>query len=768
MRDIDWAIGGTAAVLLTGVGASLVTIVSLTWTPDLARLTDAYLDFRASDGDTGVQVDEEAVRQAQLAVLEAPEEQGLRPVRTERECREGGSDGAIPSEGADDPTSATELAEAAGVLGALAGGQNQAGLGGSTSGLGSGGHTDALGGLIGTGSIGSSKGFGGMGTLGVGRGGGGIGYGYGRGSGTFGTAGRGSSSGTFGASGSLSRSDLGPGIVGIEETSTHGGISGFVQAERDRLSTFAVDVDTGSYTLTRGLLRRGTLPRAEQVRVEEFVNAMDYDLAPPTSGRVPFAVAAEGAPHPTAANHALLRVALKGEVPAPHETANRLTFLVDTSCSMTEELRLVKHSLHTLVDHAGPEDSVAIATYAGGSRVVLRPTPITRKGSIHEAIDSLSTGGGTAMGSGMQLAYDMAREAFVDGAENRVIVLSDGDANIGATSHQQILASLREHAGRGITLSAVGFGGANYRDGLMEQLADNGDGNYIYIDGPQEAQRVFGEGLAATLTTIARDVKVQVAFDTDAVLAWRLVGYENRDVADEDFRNDAVDGGEIGAGHEVTALYEVVLADALPSRIGHVYLRAKPPGPDAAAYEWTVPIRANQLRASWGAASDDLRLASSAALLAEKLRGSPFVEEVAWSGIHDLLRPLPDTRQVVELRELVGRAEDLTRPRVEPVTNASIVPVFDDPTARSMEVVRRHMHRLRYCYQRELRADPSLRGSIEMSLHIDQGGRVVNSRMLGGSLTNPDVFACLHGQAKGIRFTPSSPHELRFTLNFQP
>lgn len=740
MRNVDWALGGAAAVLLAGVGASLVTMVSMTWTPDLARMTATYgLDEDGegaadagpgTEGPTSAVVEEQAPPVAHLVQDEVAPEAGLLVHLSE------------PQQGVASELASKVAASQTESLGGLSGGSPE--------------------GLIGR--EGQAYGVGGLGTRGSGYGGGGSAHGFGRGSGLVGAGTK-----APGANAGLSRSELGPGVVGISQHSAHSGpINGFIQAGRDRLSTFAIDVDTGSYTLSRSLLRRGQLPSPQQVRVEEFVNAMDYELAPPTSGSVPFAVAAEAAPHPTSAKHALLRVALKGEVPEVGSRANRLTFLVDTSCSMTEELGLVKTSLHTLVDHAGAEDSIAIATYAGSTSVVLEPTPTTRRAAIHAAIDGLSNGGGTAMNSGMELAYTMADKAYVAGAENRVVVLSDGDANIGPSSHEQILANIKTYAGKGITMSAVGFGGANYRDGMMEQLADNGDGNYVYIDSPREAQRVFGEGLSATLTTIARDVKVQLAFDTDAVLAWRLIGYENRDVADKDFRNDAVDGGEIGAGHEVTALYEVVLADELPASIGHVYLRAKPPGPDAPAREWTVPIRRTQLRSEWGDASHDLRLAASAALFAEKLRGSPFVEELGWEEITRLLHPLPATKDVLELRELVRTAERLSGGEPILIQAGVAAPNLGDPSAVSMEVVRRHMPQLRYCYQRQLVQDRNLKGSVELQLTIDAAGNVSSAGMPGGTLKDGRVKVCLMGRVRRMHFPAHSPHELRFTLDFAP
>lgn len=235
------------------------------------------------------------------------------------------------------------------------------------------------------------------------------------------------------------------------------------------------------------------------------------------------------------------------------------------------------------------------------------------------------------MSSGIDLAYEMASEAFVAGHENRVVVLSDGDANVGRTSWDDMLGQIKAHADRGVTLSTIGFGQGNYRDTLMEQLANKGDGNNYYIDDEIQSKRVFVDELGGTLVTIARDVKLQVEFNPDAVVAYRLVGYENRDLADQDFRNDRVDAGEVGAGHNVTALYDVVLKDGCTEDLATVRMRWEAPGADKAATEQAFAFSAGQLRASPGQASRDLRMAYTAGTFAEVLRGSAYAEEVSLS-----------------------------------------------------------------------------------------------------------------------------------------
>ncbi|MCP4807962.1 MAG: VWA domain-containing protein, partial [Proteobacteria bacterium] len=293
------------------------------------------------------------------------------------------------------------------------------------------------------------------------------------------------------------------------------GVNDMTLSTKDALSTFSIDVDTASYTIARRKLLDGYLPPAASVRVEEFVNYFPYAYVQPV-GDAPFAVNMEAAPNPFEPRHHVLRIGVQGdELSADERKPVRLTFLVDVSGSMSsaDKLGLAKRSLHLLVDQLDAEDSVALGTYAGATRMVLTPTPATDKDAIHAAIESLSSGGGTAMSSGIDMAYDMAQRAYVPGAENRVVVLSDGDANIGPSSHQQILTQIQDHAKAGITLTTVGFGMGNYKDTMMEQLANDGDGNYFYIDGMNEARKVFSEDLSGTIQTIARDVKIQVEFD---------------------------------------------------------------------------------------------------------------------------------------------------------------------------------------------------------------------------------------------------------------
>ncbi|HEY8993380.1 MAG TPA: VWA domain-containing protein [Lacunisphaera sp.] len=330
------------------------------------------------------------------------------------------------------------------------------------------------------------------------------------------------------------------------------------------LSTFSIDVDTASYANVRRFLTRGQRPPADAVRIEELVNYFPYRYAPPT-GNAPFAAHLEVASAPWAPEHRLVRIGLKGrEVSDAQRPAANLVFLIDVSGSMQgpNRLPLVKQSLRLLVDKLRADDRVALAVYAGSSGLALPSTPASRKAEILEAIDRLDAGGSTNGAMGIHLAYDVAKSNFISGGVNRVILATDGDFNVGATSEGELVRLIEEKAKSGVFLSVLGFGMGNLKDGTLEQLADKGNGNYAYIDSLAEAKKSLVEQAGGTLVTIAKDVKIQVEFNPAQVTAYRLIGYENRLLAKEDFNNDKVDAGEIGAGHTVTALYEVVPAGA--------------------------------------------------------------------------------------------------------------------------------------------------------------------------------------------------------------
>jgi Ca-activated chloride channel family protein len=409
------------------------------------------------------------------------------------------------------------------------------------------------------------------------------------------------------------------------------GTNAWVDSTKDALSTFAVDVDTASYTIARRKLTEGALPPKAAVRVEEFVNYFGYRYPRPDGAR-PFSVTADLAPSPFTAGRHILRVGVATRPLAVSERkpAN-LVFLVDVSGSMQspDKLLLAKRALRILVDNLKDGDTVSLVTYAGSTRVVLAPTGLARKDQILSAIEELSAGGSTAMASGLELAYQQAAKGLRPGAISRVIVLSDGDANVGNTSHADMLKTIAGHVKEGVTLSTVGFGMGNYKDETMEQLANKGNGNNYYIDGISQARRVFQEQLGGTLEVVAKDVKIQVELDPAQVARYRLVGYENRDVADVDFRNDKVDAGEIGAGHQVTAVYEVELAaKRTAGALATVRVRHKEPRGEK-AMEAAFPVLPAAVAPTFAAASDDLRFATAVAAFADVLRGSEDAEH--WS-----------------------------------------------------------------------------------------------------------------------------------------
>ncbi len=334
----------------------------------------------------------------------------------------------------------------------------------------------------------------------------------------------------------------------------------FQAVVQNPLSTFSIDVDTASYSIVRRFLNDRMLPPPGAVRIEELVNYFTYD-DPPPQGDVPFSVTIEVADCPWNDQHRLARIGLKGrEIPHEQRPASNLVFLVDVSGSMsaTNKLPLVKAGLKLLVEQLDARDRVAIVVYAGASGRVLPSTPGNERQIILSAIEHLASGGSTNGAAGIDLAYQTAAESFIEQGTNRVILCTDGDFNVGVTSQDQLIRLIEDKARTGVFLTVLGFGMDNYKDSTMEKLADKGNGNYGYIDTQNEARKLLCDQLSGTLITIAKDVKLQVEFNPARVAAYRLLGYENRVLAAPDFNNDAKDAGEIGAGHSVTALYELV------------------------------------------------------------------------------------------------------------------------------------------------------------------------------------------------------------------
>ncbi|MDH4616238.1 VWA domain-containing protein [Brevibacillus sp. AY1] len=432
-------------------------------------------------------------------------------------------------------------------------------------------------------------------------------------------------------------------------TFKHYGTNPFISTDEDNLSTFAADVDTGSYSIMRQYIREGNLPPADAVRVEEYIHYFSPNYPAPRDQT--FAIQVDGGPSPFGSGYELVRIGIKGkEIPAVDRKPAHLVFVIDVSGSMEQEnrLELVKKSLRILVDQLQPSDTVGIVVYGSTGEVILDPTSVEDKKKILASIDRLVPGGSTNAEEGLMLGYEMASRTFDKQAINRVILCSDGVANVGETGPDGILRSIEDYARKDIYLSTFGFGMGNYNDVLMEQLANKGEGNYAYIDSFSEARRIFTEALTGTLQTIARDVKIQVEFDPQKVERYRLLGYENRDVRDEDFRNDAKDAGEIGAGHAVTALYEVKLKTEQKTDLGTVRVRYH----DVAANQVAEVAQPVQIHSEL---SQELQFLATVAEFAEILRESYWAKD---SSLEQVLASAEATAQGEQQLEFVRLVKD--------------------------------------------------------------------------------------------------------------
>lgn len=445
------------------------------------------------------------------------------------------------------------------------------------------------------------------------------------------------------------------------------GVNPFVDTDDDRFSTFATDVDTGSFTLCRSYLDRGELPPRDAVRVEEFVNYFKYNYPAPRNDV--FAVYADAAPWrftPDRPNTYLMRIGLKAfELSDADRKPAVLTFVIDVSGSMGTENRLglVKQSLRLLVDHLQPDDRIGIAVYGSNGRKVLDHTGVSNKGRILNAINALYTDGSTNAEQGIRIGYEMARQAFRPGWINRVILCSDGVANVGQTGPDEIFKLIRAKVDEGITLSALGFGMGNYNDVLMEQLGDKGNGHYAYIDTLDEARRIFCGNLTQMLQVVARDTKLQVEFNPAAVRSYRLIGYENRDVPDAKFRDDKQDGGEIGPGHVVTAMYELKLWNNEPAgNLATVFVRYKD-AETLAPTEFNCAIGPDRIHPVIEETSNDFLLAATVTEFAEILRESYWSRGATLDDVGRktaILRSrMPGNDDIVQLDMLVENSRNL-------------------------------------------------------------------------------------------------------------
>ncbi|HSR67575.1 MAG TPA: von Willebrand factor type A domain-containing protein [Acidobacteriota bacterium] len=436
------------------------------------------------------------------------------------------------------------------------------------------------------------------------------------------------------------------------ESYSHIEENAFQRAVENPLSTFSIDVDTASYSNVRRFLQAGRRPPRDAVRIEELINYFRYEYPQP-SGQHPFSVNTRLMTCPWQPRHYLLRVGLQGySVDESQRPASNLVFLIDTSGSMASpnKLPLLQQAFRLLAQRLRPEDRVAIVTYAGSAGLVLPSTPGSRSEQIAQAIERLRSGGSTAGASGIRLAYQTARQHFIEDGINRVLLATDGDFNVGISSEGELVEMIEGERESGVFLTVLGFGGGNLQDSKMEQLANHGNGQYAYIDSLREAQKVLVEDMGGSLMTIAKDVKIQVEFNPLEVGAYRLIGYENRQLQAQDFNDDRKDAGEIGAGHSVTALYEIVpagLESELPSVDGLRYQRPTVPTAEAAAGELaTVKLRYKRPQESsslllqeivpaypldWRAADTESRFAASVAVFGMLLRQSPHMGQADWN-----------------------------------------------------------------------------------------------------------------------------------------
>ncbi|HLK29059.1 MAG TPA: VWA domain-containing protein [Puia sp.] len=434
----------------------------------------------------------------------------------------------------------------------------------------------------------------------------------------------------------------------------------FLSPVQNPLSTFSIDVDEAAYSNVRRFIQNGSLPPAGAVRIEEMINYFDYEYPQPINDE-PFSVNTEMAECPWNPQHRLIQIGLKGkEIPLTNLPAANLVFLIDVSGSMDEpnKLPLVKSSLKMLTDQLRENDKVAIVVYAGNAGLVLPSTSGYNKTKIKEAIDNLEAGGSTAGGEGIKLAYKIARENFIKGGNNRIILSTDGDFNVGASSDDELVSLIEDERKSGVYLSILGFGMGNYKDNKMQQLADKGNGNHSYIDNMSEAKKVLVNEFGSTLFTIAKDVKIQIEFNPTHVQAYRLIGYENRIMASEDFNDDKKDAGELGSGHRVTALYEIIpvgvkdeftssvdslkyqsndkkIASNLSDEIMTIKLRYKKPDEETSKL---ITKTVNDKNIEFVNSSDNFRFSASVAEFGMLLRNSEYKEKASYQQVINMAK----------------------------------------------------------------------------------------------------------------------------------
>ncbi|MGL5016586.1 MAG: vWA domain-containing protein, partial [Luteolibacter sp.] len=464
---------------------------------------------------------------------------------------------------------------------------------------------------------------------------------------------------------------------------------------QDPLSTFSIDVDTASYGNVRRMIREGREIPKDAVRIEECINAFKYNYAQP-KGDGPFAVGATLAVCPWAPEHRLVRVAIKGrEIETNQRPASNLVFLIDVSGSMqsSDKLPLLKQSMATLVEQLDERDRVAIVVYAGTEGVALPSTRLNAEGrtTVLKALANLEAGGSTNGGAGIKRAYELAMKEKTEGGVNRVILATDGDFNVGVTGQSSLVELVKERAKGGVYLTVLGFGSGNLNDAMMDAITRDGNGNYFYIDSKREGRKVFLRNLSGTLVTIAKDVKIQVEFNPAKVGDYRLIGYSNRVLRNEDFSNDKVDAGDIGAGHTVTAFYELTPPERSDLKYGAT---TKP----AATDEWlTVKLRHKHpdgdesrliefpLTGEVPALADtdaDFQFATAVALFGMKLRGMEEVKEIAWDKVLELAKPGLADDASADRAEFVGLVKKLRHP-ISPAEDPNLRVIHHEDGSRT-------------------------------------------------------------------------------------
>ena len=442
-----------------------------------------------------------------------------------------------------------------------------------------------------------------------------------------------------------------------------------IQTIHNPVSTFSMDADNGSYKLASAMLNRNQLPNPDGIRIEEFINSMDYQY---NQSEGLFSVSAEAMPSPFRDGYHVLHLGLQTKTLADHErNPSNLVFVADISGSMASDnkIDLLKNAMTTLVSQLNKDDYIALVVYNDNASVVLEPTPVANKRKIFKVINNLQTGGSTNAERGLIKGYEIAEQMYQPGFNNRVILTSDGMANVGSVSPESIIAKISESKDKGIFLTTLGVGIGMYNDHLLEQLANKGNGNYLYIANQKDIQNAFVDGLNSQLQTVAKDAKIQVTFDPQFVSNYRLLGYENRQLKKQDFTDANKDGGEVGAGHKVTALYEIKLKknshnhqtvkSGSIAKISIAY--KKPQGHKVQIMTKNIPY--NIIRGSSSTVSPDSRLSFAVAAFAEKLRQSYWSRLYNYEDIDSLLSHLPNNykrqQQVIDLRKLVTKARQI-------------------------------------------------------------------------------------------------------------